>query len=156
MENEIPSQLSDFLLRFSKANNLSEDWVERFKAVLIRWVSNTPEPIKADFLSCVREVEASTNKPGRIRKFFSGLFKEVLRQLVKDPGGKCRYQWADKAYFMRQELKLNYEFIYPAVCQDATGKRLEELTDSERQGFEEQCRSLVYQRRANARKEQKK
>jgi hypothetical protein len=57
---------------------------------------------------------------------------------------------------MRQELKLGYEFIYPAVSRDATGKRFEELTDSDRQDFEEQCRSLVYQRRANARADARK
>jgi hypothetical protein len=155
MENEIPSQLSDFLLKFSKTNNLPEDWPERFKRVLIRWISDTSDQVRSEFLSCIREVETSTKKAGRVRKFFSGLFKELLRHLVKDPGGKCRYKWADKAYFMRQELKLNYEFIYPAVCEEATGKRLEELTDSERQNFEEQCRSLVYQRKVNARKEKK-
>ena len=76
--------------------------------------------------------------------------------MAKDPGGKSRYSWADKAYFMRQELKLDYEYIYPAICQEATGKRLEELADSERQEFEEQCRNLVYQRRVNARKERDK
>jgi len=128
MESEIPSQLSDFLLKFSKSNNLAEDWAERLKQVLIRWIDDTPDQVKSEFLSCVREVEVSSKKPGRVRKFFSGLFKEVVKHLAKDPGGKSRYEWADKAYFMRQELKLDYEFIYPAVCKEATGKRFQDLS----------------------------
>jgi hypothetical protein len=144
---------ADYLSRFSKASNLSEGWEERFNQALLRWITEASEGVKADVLSCIQELELSSKKPGRTRKLFSGLFKECLKHLAKDPGGKCRYKWADKAYFMRQELKLSYEFIYPAVCQEATGKRLEDLSESERREFEEQCRNLVYQRRVSNRNE---
>lgn len=156
MENEISGPLSEFLLKFSKSNNLSEQWAERFNQVLLGWANNASEQVKADLLSCVRELEASTKKPGRVRKFFSGLFKEGLRHLAKDPGGKSRYKWADKAFIMRHELKLDYQHIYRAVCKEATGKCFEELTADEQSDFETQCRSLVYCRKQEAFKQKSK
>ncbi len=153
MSCENQDHFSEFLLTFSKSANFPEEWVEKFKLTLLRWLNETPDQIKADLVSCLDELEHSTKRPGRTMKFISALVKEIVKHLAKDPGGKSRYRWADKAYFMRQELKLNYEYIYPAVCQEATGKRLEELSDSEKQEFMEQCRGLVYQRRVEGRKE---
>jgi hypothetical protein len=156
MNIEIPDAFSHFVLRFAKTNELPETWAERVQAVFVAWLNETSEPVKTELLACLSELEHSSKKPGRVRKFFNGVLREVVKHLAKDPGGKSRYKWADKAYFMKQELKLDYEFIYPAVCQEATGSRYEELTECERRDFQEQCRSLVYQRRVEARKEQDK
>ena len=55
----------------------------------------------------------------------NGMMREIVKQFDKDPGGKRRYNWGDKAFYMRYELSLDYKFIYPAVCKDATGQRYE-------------------------------
>lgn len=147
----MPNAFSEFVLKFAKSNDLSEQWAERVQAVFMTWISETSEPVKTELMSCLQELEQTSKKPGRIRKFFNAFLREFVRHLAKDPGGKSRYKWADKAFFMRHELKLDYEFINPAVCKEATGKRWEDLTESEKQEFGAQCRGLVYQRRVDER-----
>jgi len=152
----MPNEFSEFVLRFAKSNNLSEQWAERVHSVFVAWINETSEPIKTELTACISELEKSSPKPGRVRKFFKAFWREFLRHLTKDPGGKSRYKWADKAFIMRNELKLDYRHIYPAVCKEATGKCLEELTEDEQRDFEAQCRSLVYCREQEVFKQKSK